>query len=90
MNEFILVEFLFNDHEFVAELGKLHDLGAEFEYITSINEPTDDPRSDSEYVKITAKMNAQAVTLIKLQNPTLAGKMRISYIPDELKNKYRK
>jgi hypothetical protein len=90
MKEFVLVEFLFNDAEFVTELGKLHDLGEDFEYITRFNEPTDDPRSDTQYIRITAKINSQTATMIKLQNPTLAGKMRISYISDELKNKYRK
>jgi hypothetical protein len=90
MKEFVLIEFIFTDDEYIAELQKLHDLGEDFEYLSKLDEPTDDPRSDNQYVRITAKISSQTATLIKLQNPALAGKMRISYIPDELKNKYRK
>ena len=43
-----------------------------------------------EYIRVSGRINSHAAAIIKLQNPYLAGKMRISYIPEDLKNRYRR
>ena len=92
MKEFLLVEFLFTYREVVSELRKLNDLGADFEHIEYNYEWEEDSDrvSDDSYIRISGKINSEVASLIKLQNPNLAGKMRISYIPEELKDKYRR
>ena len=39
--------------------------------------------------RLSGKINSATATMIKLQDPFLAEHMRISYIPEDLKNKYR-
>lgn len=41
------------------------------------------------FVVISGKMNSEEASVLKLQNAFLADRMKIYYIPDELKNKYR-
>jgi hypothetical protein len=90
MKEFVLVEFLFDLDEYPIELGKLIALGKDFKLIKCDDEFDDD--SDGlrfDYKRVSGKIDTMTASVIKLQNPALAGKMRISYISDELKNKYR-
>ncbi|HEY6435225.1 MAG TPA: hypothetical protein VIY47_01430 [Ignavibacteriaceae bacterium] len=93
MKEFVFVEFLFTDEEVSEELDKLADLGNEFQYIKSNYEwesDTDLSTPDKEYVRVSGRISSETASFIMLQNPALAGKMRISYISEELKNKYRR
>lgn len=93
MKEFVFVEFLFLEDEYSAEIDKLNKLGSDFEFIKSDYEyeTGDDLNTHLEdYVRVSGRINSEAATMIKLKNPVLAEKMRISYISDELKNKYRK
>ncbi len=91
MKEFVLVEFLFLREEFHIEFMKLDSLGEDFVCFNTYSESeTDEDGNTDDYIRVSGKIYSQAASLIKLQNPTLAGKMRISYIPDELKDKYRR
>ena len=91
MKEYVHVEFLFTLDEYPIELGKLISLKDDFRLIKCDDEyDEDDDGLRFEYKRVSGKINSMTASLIKLQNPALAGKMRISYIPDELKDKYRR
>jgi len=91
MKEYVLVEFLFTLDEYVQELSKLVALGDDFTSIRCDDEYEDDTDGIRiEYKRVSGRINSMTASVIKLQNPTLAGKMRISYIPEDLKDKYRK
>jgi len=92
MKEFVLVEFLFTRDEAGFELGKLNLLGPDFIHLGNDYESEGDSESGitEEYIRVFGKINSMAASLIKLQNPALSGKMRISYISDELKDRYRR
>jgi len=92
MKEYVLVEFLFELSEYVAANQMLEALGDDFVPIKVLEE-WDTDSGDSfidEYIRVSGKINSSTAMVIKLQNPYLAGKMRISYISDELKDKYRR
>lgn len=90
MKEFVFVEFLFALDEFPEEFEKLVSLGDDFQSLKCENEyEYDDDGPGIDYMRVSGRINAMTASLIKLKNPTLAGKMRISYISDELKDKYR-
>ncbi len=82
MNEFVYVEFLIEDELFSKHYTPLHDLGDDFRQIGW-------PYSEGRYIRITGNINSMAASILKLSNPFLAERMRISHIPDSLKNKYR-
>jgi hypothetical protein len=87
MKEYVLVEFLFTAQKAPTELIKLNELGDDFILIKCNDYGIEGwPR----FTRVSGKINSQTASLIKLQNPALAGKMRISYIPEELKDKYRR
>jgi hypothetical protein len=91
MKEYVHVEFLFPSGEFHDEFKKLDSLGEDFHCLHTFNEhETDEDGNINHYIRVSGKIYSQTASLIKLQNPALAGKMRISYIPDELKDKYRR
>lgn len=90
MKEYVLVEFLFTLDEYPGELLKLMDLGGDFKLIKCDDEYEDDDGLRFDYKRVSGRINTMTASVIKLQNPTLAGKMRISYISDELKDKYRR
>jgi len=81
MNDFILVEFVYQEHEFQDVMSRLSAF-------------TDDTSIVSNVVSsisiLTYKMSAETSTVIKLSDSFLSERMRVSYIPDELKDKYRK
>ena len=91
MNDFVLVEFIFELSEYVSANLMLESLGDDFVPIkvTDEWETEGEGRYIDEYIRISGRINSHTASIIKLQNPYLAGKMRISYIPDDLKNKYR-
>lgn len=93
MKEFVFVEFLFTAAEASSELDKLADLGEEFMLIKGQHEWEEDSDISIpaiEYIRVSGKISSETASFIRLQNPALAGKMRISYISEELKNRYRK
>lgn len=90
MKEYVFVEFLFSLEEYSTEFTKLVELGDDFSFIKLSEEYEIDEDNASEYIRISGKINSHAASMIKLRNPALAGKMRISYISDDLKNKYRR
>jgi hypothetical protein len=90
MKEFAFAEFLFTLDEYPEELGKLIALGKDFKLIKCDDEfDEDDDGLRFDYKRVSGKINTMTASVIKLQNPALAGKMRLSYISEELKNKYR-
>ena len=91
MNEFVLVEFLFSVEENEQGLNHIKNLGDDFVQIkTELDWHNEDARG---YVKtynvISGRISSQAATALKLSDKFLSDRMRISYIPEELKNKYR-
>jgi hypothetical protein len=91
MKEYVFVECLFTLDEYPVELGKLVALGDDFKLIKCDDEwDEDDDGLRFEYKRVSGQINTMTASVIKLQNPALAGKMRISYISEELKNKYRR
>jgi hypothetical protein len=66
-------------------------LGEDFELITSETdfEIGDDYGNFTLHWRITGKINAEKATMLKLGDPYVRDRMRVSYISDELKDKYR-
>lgn len=93
MKEYVLVEFLvdWDDRNMLQECIK--SLGDDFILIKSDIEwdTIDDVYAKTEkWYRLSGKIASVAATILKLQNPFIAERMRISYIPEDLKNKYRK
>jgi hypothetical protein len=91
MNEYVYAEFLFEVDVAMQGAGEVVALGEDFVLIKSDIEwdiETDGPHQG--YQRICGKINSAAATAIKLGNPFLADRMRVSYITDELKDKYRR
>jgi hypothetical protein len=92
MKEYVLIEFLFPGSEYGTWNQKLTDLDDDFVRLKADEEhETDDEgyRTNS-WIRISGKISSAYASVIKLQDPYLAEHMRVSYISDELKNKYRK
>lgn len=92
MKEYVLVEFLAlkpNDSKILLE--KLLALGDDFIFLRALNdsEEIDEDGNYCEWFRINGKISSVYATLVKLKDPFLAERMRISYIPDELKDRYR-
>lgn len=85
MMEFVLVEFLF-EHEHGDDVKYIMGLGDDFIHLTSCSGTLWD---NSRYFSITGQINSETATMIKLSNESIAARMRISYIDDKLKDKYR-
>jgi hypothetical protein len=91
MREYILVEFLFTQEEHPDAMDILKRLGDDFQMLNVYQEWDYEDPSDAEfYYRVSGRINSMTASVIKLQHPMLAGKMRVSYIPDELKDKYRR
>lgn len=92
MNEFVLVEFIASypdDSDLL--LSKLGALGKDFVTIKESDEfDEDEDGHRDEWLRVTGMISSMYASVIKLQDPFLAERMRISYIPSELKDKYRK
>jgi hypothetical protein len=91
MNEFVFVEFLFDTNSAMQGASEVIALGEDFILIKSEIEWEDDTQSGHSqgYQRIRGKINSATATAIKLGNPFLSDRMRISYISNELKDKYR-
>ena len=92
VNEYILVEFIAEHPNDATDLmAKLIRLGTDFEWIDKSDDLEEDEDGNlSSWIKISGKINSAYASVIKLQDPFLADRMRISYIPDDLKDKYRR
>ncbi len=90
MNEFIYVDFLFRQGDAMRAADEIRNLGDDFRLLSS---EADYELYNSDdmliYFRISGEINSSAATMIKLNNKFLADHMRISYIPDKLKDKYR-
>jgi hypothetical protein len=80
MKEYVLVEFIAPPDEFDQLREQIADLKDDFVWIGDKQDP---------YV-VWGHITSEYASVIKLQNSYLSERMRISYIPDELKDKYRK
>ena len=90
MKEYVYVEFIFHEDDVDAGEQMLSDLGEDFVRIRSETEWDYEDPSDAEfYHRVSGKINSMVASILKLKHPFLAEKMRISYIPDSLKDKYR-
>ena len=85
MKEYVFVEFVFGADEEPHVHEILRTLGTDFEIIGSNATVTSTNRT----TYVAGKIHSAAATALKLCDPFLADRMRISYISDELKDKYR-
>jgi len=92
MKEYVLVEFIAGQpHEANLLRQRLLNLGDDFVLIkTSDESETDEDGNYAEWERVQGKISSMYASVIKLQDPFLAERMRISYIPDDLKDKYRR
>ena len=92
MNEFVLVEFFVRSHDKLELLNKLNNVKYDFEILSIETEWVENDYSStvSDWYRISGRINSMCASVMKLQDPFLSERMRISYISDELKNKYRK
>lgn len=87
MNEFVLVQFYLEKELEESSRAVLKSL-CEFEPLpNSRSEFYDNTRRP--WVLFAGRMEAQAATILKLRAPDLAERMVVSYVPDNLKDKYR-
>lgn len=84
MNDSIFVEFVFTNTESEKVYGELATLGEDLNLTKSFH-----THNNVVYVYLTGKINSNTATVIKLGSSILSDKMRVSYISNELKNKYR-
>lgn len=92
MKEYVLVEFVAGQ-PFEAETlrKKLLALGDDFVLIKVSDEhDSDEDGNYADWVRVQGKISSMYASVIKLQDSFLAERMRISYIPDDLKDKYRR
>ena len=92
MKEYVLVEFLFPGEEYATWNKKLDELDDDFIRLSCVGEfeSDDEGYHVNEYIRVSGKIRSMYASVIKLQDPYLAQHMRVSYISDTLKNKYRK
>lgn len=92
MNESVLIEFIAeypDDSDLL--LSKLKDLGIDFVLLREDDEHEEDEfGARNEWLRVTGMITSVYASVIKLRDPFLAERMRISYISDELKDRYRK
>jgi len=89
MKEYVLVEFLASFGEGGILQAKLGALGDDFVMIKDDYEYDVEDDSGLNWIRVSGKISSMYASVIKLQDPFLAERMRISYIPEDLKDKYR-
>jgi len=93
MKEFVLVEFLVKNEEFDTLVEKLNALTIDKDFVPAGDDFEFEADTDG-YTQIwwrmSGQINSAMASLVKLRDPFLADRMRISYIPEDLKNKYRR
>lgn len=93
MNEFVLVEFIVsNESDLMILKVKVDELGSDYQHITEEHEYDDDTNTNSfqQWYILSGRINSMRASLIKLQDPFLSDRMRISHISNDLKDRYRK
>ena len=86
MKEYLLVEFIAEGDDIEVLEEKLALLGEDFK-----KEKEHNYTNYANAVSVIfGRISSIYASVIKLKDPFLAERMRISYIPDELKDKYRK
>lgn len=83
MNEYVCVEFC--DTDWVRLKAELDSLD-----VCLMNTPGTFVRHFVDITTVTGKISSEQATVIKLSNTYLAERMRVSYISDELKDRYRR
>jgi erythromycin esterase-like protein len=81
MKEFILVEFIATHNDREELIKKVSTLGDDFQQINQVY---------SSAITIYGKISSEYASIIKIQDQFLSERMHISYIPDDMKDKYRK
>lgn len=88
MNEYVHVEFIAVGDDVHMLVEKLDNLGEDFKPVNRSDHINND-FSIGDWFRISGRISSAYASVIKLQDPFLSDRMRISYIPDDLKNKYR-
>jgi len=86
MKNYIFIEFVFSRLEANQVYAEIKELGNDFvigDRVVKSGYCIDD------HCVISGAINSATATMLKLSNPFLANRMNISYISDELKDKYR-
>ena len=83
MNNRVLIEFLSTNKDGFELCNKVN------EYAHWIENLHIEDLSEKSFFRITGQIDADNASFIRLSNDFLAQRMRISYISDEPKNKYR-
>lgn len=87
MNEFIYIEFMFNVNDIDGIKSMMSDID---DLVILTTEYIHDAQTLTAWQKITGKISAETATMAKLSNRPYSKYMRTSYIPDHLKDMYRK
>jgi hypothetical protein len=91
MNKFVLVEFISEGSTDQGILcDKLNNLGDDYIPISSRPDWETGTIYNRPVYRYFGRISSVYASLIKLQDPFLAERMKISYITEDLKNKYRK
>jgi len=95
VKEYVLAQFMAEGEDIQTLMDKLKELGDDYLPITTVTVTDSDSNFDfgfnfGDSISIDGKISSAYATLIKLRDPFLAERMQISYIPEDLKNKYRK
>jgi hypothetical protein len=90
MNEFVYVEFLFPAQHAMQLAAEVVALGNDFSLVKSELEWDSEDGNTQGYQHIHGKINAETATALTLSDSFLSKYMRVSYISDDLKDKYRK
>ena len=93
MKEYVLVQFVAKGEDVHTLMDKLKDLGDDYLPLATYTETEDEfdfGFNSDDSITVSGKISSAYATLIKLQDPFLADRMQVSYIPEELKDKYRK
>lgn len=90
MKEFVLVEFMCEAKDAHDLSERIKALEEDFEFQKSTySDETDEDGYNFLYYQVWGKISSEAASFIRLQDSFLAERMRISYIPESLKDKYR-
>ena len=91
MKEFVYVEFVFHPEFLIQGENILRELGEDFLLISSEIKQKHGTVTNWQAIKhISGKINSASASIIIMTYPELFGKMKISYIPDDMKDKYRR
>lgn len=89
MNECVFVEFIAQGEDIYRLIEKIDQLGNDFIPINKDHHLYHDITIGG-WSRISGSMSSAYALCIKLKDPFLAERMRISYIPDDVKDEYRK